>query len=169
MLKKFVKTVVFLVCLVSTAAVAGDFRVVRVYDGDSLKVAGHDVVFKVRLAGIDAPETPARKGSVGQPFSRAAKKRLAELVLQRVVDVKGYGLGPYNRIIAVVSVDGRNVNLEMVRSGLAEVYPGAPPRGLDMAPYKASEAAAQKAGLGVWSLGDKRISPRDWRRGKKQK
>ena len=56
------------------------------------------------------------------------------------------------------------MNLEMVKVGLAEVYRGKPARGLDMDPYWKTEANAKKAGIGMWSLGDKYISPRDWRR-----
>ena len=62
------------------------------------------------------------------------------------------------------AVDGINVNVEMVRAGLAEVYRGRPAKGLDMNPYWEAEAAAKKAGTGMWSLIDKYISPREWRR-----
>lgn len=36
---------------------AGLFKCVRVSDGDTITVVGHDIKIKVRLAGIDAPET----------------------------------------------------------------------------------------------------------------
>ena len=60
-----------------------------------------------------------------------------------MVDVKGYGLGPYNRVLGVVSVGGKNVNLEMIRAGLAEVYRGKPPRGFGLDPYRKAEAGAK--------------------------
>jgi endonuclease YncB( thermonuclease family) len=56
------------------------------------------------------------------------------------------------------------VNLEMVRAGLAEVYRGRPAKGFDNEPYKEAEDATRKAGRGMWSLGDKYISPKEWRR-----
>ena len=52
----------------------------------------------VRLAGIDTPETSKKKRDPGQPYSQKAKKHLAGLILNKVVEIKGYGLGPYNRI-----------------------------------------------------------------------
>ena len=51
----------------------------------------------------------------------------------------------------------------MVREGLAEVYRGKPPRGLDIGPYRQAEAEARKAGHNMWSL-DKYISPKEWRK-----
>jgi micrococcal nuclease len=63
-----------------------------------------------------------------------------------------------------VFVDGMNVNLEMVKAGLAEVYRGRPAKGLDNGPYQKAEAEAREARLNMWSLGDKYISPREWRR-----
>jgi len=56
------------------------------------------------------------------------------------------------------------VNLEMVKAGLAEVYRGRPAKGLDVKPYWNAEAEAKKAGIGMWSLGDKYISPKEWRK-----
>lgn len=71
---------------------------------------------------IDAPETAKGKGKPGQPFSQRAKKYLAKMVLNKVVNVKGYGLEPYNRVLGVITSEGRTVNLEMVKAGLAEGY-----------------------------------------------
>jgi micrococcal nuclease len=61
-------------------------------------------------------------------------------------------------------VGDKNMNLEMVKAGLAEVYRGRPAGGLDLGPYWTAEAEAKKAGFGMWSLGDKYISPKEWRR-----
>ena len=71
------------------AAVAGQFKVVRVYDGDTLKAVGHDIEIKVRLVGIDTPETSKKKNDPGQPYSQSAKKFLAGLVLNKDVEIKG--------------------------------------------------------------------------------
>ena len=71
--------------------------------------------------------------------------------------------GANSSTLAVV-FDGINVNLEMVKAGLAEVYRGKPAGGLNLEPYWNAEAEAKKAGIGMWSLGDKYISPKEWRR-----
>jgi endonuclease YncB( thermonuclease family) len=64
----------------------------------------------------------------------------------------------------VFLLDGKNVNIEMVKAGLAECYRGKPASGLDMEPYMKAEEEARKAGRGMWQLGDKYVSPREWRR-----
>ena len=61
-------------------------------------------------------------------------------------------------------VDGINVNLEMVKAGLAEVYRGWPAKGFDNEPYLKAEAEAREAKLNMWSLGDKYICPKEWRK-----
>ena len=143
---------------------AGQFKVTRVTDGDTVKVAGNGENMTIRLVGIDAPETSKKKNQPGQPFSRKSTKYLANLVLNKSVEVKSYGTDRYGRTLGVVFVDGKNVNLEMVKAGLAEVYRGKPAGGLDLEPYWKAEAEAKKAGIGMWSLGDKYISPKEWRR-----
>ena len=91
-------------------------------------------------------------------------KHLASLVLNKPVDIVSYGTDRYGRTLGVVYVDGRDVNLEMVRAGLAEVYRGRPAKGFDNEPYQKAEDAARRAGVGMWSLGDKYISPKEWRK-----
>lgn len=51
----------------------------------------------------------------------------------------------------------------MVKSGLAKVYHGRAPKGFDLDPYTDAEKQAKAAMRGMWSLGDKYISPIEWR------
>ena len=52
----------------------------------------------------------------------------------------------------------------MVKAGLAEVYRGTPAQGQDVGPYWRAEEDAKRVGRGMWVLGDKYVSPREWRR-----
>jgi endonuclease YncB( thermonuclease family) len=61
-------------------------------------------------------------------------------------------------------VDGKNVNYEMIEAGLAEAYRGKHPRDFDPMPYRQAELQARNASRGMWSQGDKYISPKDWRK-----
>jgi len=47
----------------------------------------------------------------------------------------------------------------MIRAGLAEVYRGKPPQGLNMAPHQKAEAKQEQRWM--WSLGDKCVSPKE--------
>jgi len=52
----------------------------------------------------------------------------------------------------------------MIKSGLAEVYRGLAPKKFDLDPYWHAEREARKAKKGMWVLGDKYMSPKEWRR-----
>ena len=154
----------FLLLLTPSILFAGQFKVTSVHDGDSLRASGHDIQIKVRLVGIDAPELKRGKNKPSQPFGQRAKKFLTRLVLNKQVFIKGYVSDRNNRTLSVVYVDRKNVNLEMIKAGLAEAYRGKPARGFDPSPYRTAEAQAKSQKRGMWSQGDKYISPKDWRK-----
>jgi len=109
----------------------------------------------VSLAGIDAPGISRIKSGPGQPYGQRAKEYLAGLVLNELVDIKAYGQDTNDHIVGVIFVEGNNINLEMVRAGLAEVCRGKPPKGFNLEPYLKVEAEARKAKRGIWSLGER--------------
>lgn len=128
---------IFLILLfLPTFSFANQLKCFRVTDGDTIKVSRDGTTITVRLVGIDAPERSKRKNEPGQPFSRKSTKHLASLVLNKSVTVKSYGKDRYGRTLGVVFSDGVNVNLEMVKVGLAEVYRGKPAKGLDINIYR---------------------------------
>jgi endonuclease YncB( thermonuclease family) len=169
-MRKPIESVFTIILLAATALAFGElsyadqFKCTRVSDGDTIKVTGSVNKITIRLVGIDAPETSRKKHEPGQPFSQKSSKYLSSLVLNKSVDVKSFSTDRYGRTLGVVFVDGKNVNLEMIKAGLAEVYRGKPAPGLDLEPYWNAEVEAKKANVGMWSLGNKYVSPKDWRR-----
>ena len=167
---KIAPPVILLLLLLPTSSLAGEFIVTRVYDGDTILVTRDRYdTRKVSLAGIDAPEASGKTYEKGQPYSQQSKKYLTSLVLNRTVRIITYDLDVYNRVLGVVIWEGININLEMVRSGLAEVYRGNFPKGLDIEPYLEAEKQAKAAMRGMWSLGDRYISPKEWRKMQREK
>lgn len=144
---------------------AGQFEVSKVIDGNTITVQdeGNKKVI-VRLVGIDAPALPASKEKPGQPFSGRAAKHLASLVLGHVVDIKSYGLDGSGRMLGELFSDDKNINIEMIKAGYAEVYRGKLPAGLDVEAYWQAQKEAQKANRGMWVQGDKYVSPREWKK-----
>lgn len=138
-------------------------RVTGVLSGDTLQVDGCGLGPAVRLAGIDAPEMPTQADRPGQPFCELARLRLAGQVLGKSVSIEGHGRDRHGRSLGVVYAAGTNVNLEMVKAGLAEAYRGKPPAGFDPTPYRQAELDARRAHLGMWVLRDQYFSPYDWR------
>ncbi len=85
--------------------------VTKVIDGDTVVIEGGE---HVRLLGIDSDER-------GYPCYKAAKKRLEELVLNKNVTLEktGKDKDQYGRLLRYIFLDGRNINLELVKEGLA--------------------------------------------------
>lgn len=142
---------VFILLFFAYAAYAAQFEVISVFDGDTLTVESEGYEFKVRLVGIDAPETSRKKNEPGQPFSRRAKIHLQKLVLDKTIELESYGLDRQSRILAVIYVDGMDVNFEMVKEGLAEVFKGKPVPGFNNRPYWDAEREARSNKHGMWS------------------
>ncbi len=139
------------------------FKVIRIFDGDTIQVKGLDLIFKIRLVGIDCPET-GFNGQQDQPFSQKAKQYLIHLLDHHKVTIKTYGTDVYNRQLAEVFADNKNINLEMIKAGLAEVYTGKLPGKLDSQAYLNEEEIARKTKKGMWTQGHSYKSPRQWRK-----
>ena len=91
-------------------------KVVGVSDGDTITVLQNRTPIKVRLHGIDCPE-------IGQDFGSRAKAFTSELVFGQVVKVVPRDTDRYGRTVAdVILADGRILNHELVRAGLAWRY-----------------------------------------------
>ena len=104
---------------------AGDFiegMVRAVYDGDTVLLATReDSRLKVRLYGIDAPET-AKPDSPGQPFGEIARRILMYKIMGRQVSVEFMDIDRYRRTVAVIRYAGRDISREMVAEGMAWAY-----------------------------------------------
>jgi len=101
----------------ATPPPSGPVSLVSVGDGDTIRVTsatGQKVT--VRMACIDAPET-----AQGQSGSDATQM-LKQLLANRSLELRPQTIDKYGRTVAEVYAGGRNVNLEMVRMGMAYAY-----------------------------------------------
>jgi endonuclease YncB( thermonuclease family) len=160
----FARFCLLVVLALAAPAAAGQYKVTRVVDGDTIVIREGELKTLIRLVGIDAPETSKRKNEPGQPFGQVSTQHLASLVLNRTVEIKTYGLDRYGRVLGEVFQEGRNINLMMVAEGLAETYRGRPAKGQDMDPYRKAENEAKIARKGMWAMGERYASPMDWRK-----
>lgn len=135
----------------SPASLAGEFRVTRVHDGQTLRVEGCGIEIVVRLAGIEAPEPAGNKEQTNAQLALEAKSCLAEMTLNKVVEVEGHGMDEMNRVLGVLLINEVNVNLEMIKAGCARVYRGDPAHPLYLLPYVKAEENAKRARRGMWS------------------
>jgi micrococcal nuclease len=121
----------------------------RVADGDTVTVIAANLTkFRIRMLGIDAPETPKGTKVPGQPYGPEAEAYLKRLVEGKRVRVEIYGVDRYKRLLSTMFVDGKDINLAMIEAGLAEVYHG-PKSGNPYKPqYQAAEEVARSAKKG---------------------
>ncbi len=91
-------------------------KVIKVSDGDTITVLdSNNQKHKIRLRGIDAPESQ-------QAFGDISTQSLSELVFDKEVLVTWDKKDKYYRILGKVIVDGRDVNYEQLKKGLAWYY-----------------------------------------------
>lgn len=111
--------------------------------------------FSFRLAGIDAPET-AHGDRPAQPYAEASKKMLQDII-SKGEDVRLI-MRPddttYGRQVAMLYVDGKNINLEMIKRGMASYLPykgkGKAPM-FDQKAFEKAQETATKSKRGMWS------------------
>lgn len=116
----------------------------RVIDGDTIEIRGT----RVRLEGIDAPETAqACRGRFGTRWRAGvtATKVLREKIKSRLVICKGRKLDRYDRLIATCFVDDKDLNAAMVSTGNAWAF-----RKYSKT-YVEHERRAAANRLGIWS------------------
>lgn len=156
------RLIVMVVLAASCLGVQADVlfgRVVGVSDGDTVTVLDGDrVQHKVRLAGIDAPESH-------QAYGARSKQHLSSLVFSQDVQVEWRKLDRYGRIIGKVLVGGVDANLRQVEAGLAWHYlqyqrEQSP---ADQDAYASAERRARDARFGLWADAAP-VPPWDFRR-----
>ena len=117
-------------------------RVVGVHDGDTLTVlTAGNVETKVRLHGIDAPES-------GQAFGNVSKQALSGMVFGKTVVVDALSHDRYGRVIGVVYLPEGNVNHAMVAYGYAWWYQEYASKSVALQYYQARARAAR---AGLWA------------------
>ena len=90
-------------------------KVEHVCDGDSIIVRGRFGRVKLRIAGMDAPET-------AQPRGRESERRLRAMLQGRSVKVRSVAADRYGRWVSTVTADGVDAGLVMVEEGEAWAY-----------------------------------------------
>jgi micrococcal nuclease len=142
--------------LVSSAS-AGEYpaRVIGITDGDTLTVrTAQKTHVKIRLAGIDAPES-------SRDFGTKAKQAASDLAFGKTVKIIERDKDRYGRTVADIALPvGRSLNREMVRNGMAWWYRKHAANDQVLALL---EAEARQAKRGSWSQADPK-PPWEWRK-----
>jgi micrococcal nuclease len=150
-----IRSLIVLLFIGSAHAAEYRARVIGITDGDTLTVlTAQKTQIKIRLAGIDAPES-------GQDIGTRAKQAASELGFGKTVTIIEREKDRYGRTVADVTLpDGRLLNREMVRNVLAWWYRKYAANDRVLARL---EDEARQAKRGLWSQAAPK-PPWEWRK-----
>lgn len=131
----------------------GFYKVARFEDGDTITVDMNGVEERIRMIGVDTPETQDPRKPV-QCFGRAASDFTKQLIGEQPIRLEADSLSSnrdrYNRLLRYVYVpDGRLVQAEIIRQGYGFAYTSFPFTKADE--FKAFEKEARDQNRGLWS------------------
>jgi micrococcal nuclease len=127
-------------------------KVVGVTDGDTVTLLVNQTPLKIRLYGIDAPETK-------QSYGNKSKQALASMVFGKVITLKKTGNDKYGRTLGIIHYRDTDVNAKMIEGGWAWHYK----HYNDESRLASLETKAKEAKLGLWAESQP-IAPWEFRR-----
>lgn len=127
-------------------------EVVRVVDGDTIVVNYNGKEEKVRLIGIDTPESvhpnESKNTEEGIKVSDYTKERLKGKIVELELDVEERD--KYGRILAYVYIDGEMYNKELLEIGYAKLATY-PPNVKYVDDFTEIQKKARENKVGLWS------------------
>lgn len=130
-------------------------KAVRIIDGDTFDLLVGTTTYRIRLAGIDAPEKK-------QDFANASKQLLTQLCRDQLLTVVVTATDRNKRKIAEIYTQQKLwINRELVAKGLAWHFS----KYSSNKELANAELQARKQKIGLWSLVNP-VAPWDWRKKK---
>jgi len=152
-MRRALLAVPFVALAVSLAWSGEQATVVRVVDGDTLVVSIAGREERVRLIGVDTPETvhPQKPVKYFGKEASAFTKRMAEGAVVRLETDPGTAdRDKYNRLLRYVYLpDGKLLNAEIIAQGYGFAYTNYPFG--KMEEFRKLEREAREASRGLWS------------------
>lgn len=130
----------------------GQYQVSRFVDGDTIEINMNGQTEKIRMIGVDTPETHKPNTPV-QCYGPAAAAYTKRLIGRQPVRLEADALSSnrdrYSRLLRYVLLpDGSNVNEQLVRNGYGFYYPYFSFTRAKQ--FAAAQAAAQREHKGLW-------------------
>ena len=134
-------------------AVTGQYKVVRVVDGDTIVIKYGGKYEKVRLLCVNTPESVHPDAKQNIPMGKVASKYTQKKLIGKYVDLEfevSRIRGNYGRLLAYVFVYGQNLNLDLVRQGLSPYYTKYGKSQKYDSEFRLAERQARKEKLNIW-------------------
>jgi micrococcal nuclease len=141
--------------LFTSYSYAFEGKVIHIADGDTITVVHDGKPEKIRLYGIDTPESK-------QAFGNEAKNFTYAMVYRKSVNIEPVATDHYGRTVGIVNVNKKCLNSELIRNGFAWVYDRYCKK--DMCDkWQQLEEEARQSKTGLW-LQDDPVEPWKYRR-----
>lgn len=129
-------------------------KVINVVDGDTFDIYLNQKVERVRLLGINTPETKDPKKGI-ECYGPEASNKLKELINEKTVTLeedKTQGdQDKYGRLLRYVYLNGENINEKMIKEGYAFEYTYKKAYKFQKE-FKSNQSQAKSKNLGLWNL-----------------
>lgn len=139
--------------VIPAIALAGQYKVVRVVDGDTIVIKYNGKYEKVRLLCVNTPESvhldEKQNIPMGKVASRYTQKKLTDKYVKLEFEINRLR-GKNGHLLAYVFIDGQNFNLDLVRQGLSPYYTKYGRSEKYDVEFRAAEKQARKEKLNIW-------------------
>lgn len=129
------------------------YKVIRVVDGDTIDINIDGQSVRVRLIGVNTPETVHPSKPVecfGKEASNYTNRMLYGKNIQLELDSSQDSFDSYNRLLAYVYIDGNNFNYMLIRNGYAYEYTYNVPYKYQTE-FKKAQYYASANNIGLWN------------------
>lgn len=138
--------------VIDSNPVLNECDLIRIVDGDTLEVTYNSKKEKVRLIGINTPESvhpdETKNTEFGKMSSDFTKSQLDGKKIQLEFDVEERD--KYGRLLAYVYVDGKMFNKTLLEKGYAQIATY-PPNVKYVEDFKALQSVARENNKGLWA------------------
>ncbi len=130
-------------------------RVVRIIDGDTIVVLVNGVQEKIRLIGVDTPETFDSRGTpqcLGEEASNFVTSLLENQIVRLEADQSQDDRDKYGRLLRYVYLEDILINKEIIARGYGYEYTYRRPYKYQTN-FRNAEQTARENQIGLWALG----------------
>jgi micrococcal nuclease len=129
-------------------------KVIKVIDGDTIEIYQNQKIEKIRMIGLNTPETVAPNKDI-ECYGIEASSKLKDLLQGKIVKLESdetqENKDKYNRLLRYVFLDGKNINQKMIEEGYGFEYTFKKPYRYQKE-FKLSESIAKEKNLGLWNM-----------------
>ncbi len=138
---------------VASSTTAGSFTVTEFLDGDTIAVNMNGTIERIRMIGVDTPETHDPRKAV-ECFGKVASEYTRQLIGDKPVRLEADSLSTnrdrYDRLLRYVyTADNKLVQAEVIKNGYGFAYTSFPFEKSEE--FRAYESNAREQNLGLWS------------------